>query len=115
VSVLRKIGQEVAIIRCARKRGERSGGKGGAWPHLRCRFRAETLQMRRIPARNFTGLAASRAGGRKGDGGGVLGLLIGVARGRNGRAINRELKRRNYRGETVAGVKFGPGRKTTPC
>jgi hypothetical protein len=31
--------------------------------------------------------------------------------GRNGRAINRELKRRNYRGETVAGEKFGPGRK----
>jgi hypothetical protein len=47
--------------------------------------------------------------------GGVLGLLIVVAWGRNGWAINRELKRRIYRGETVAGVKFGPGRKTTLC
>jgi hypothetical protein len=25
--------------------------------------------------------------------------------------LNQELKRRNYRGETVAGVKFGPGKK----
>jgi hypothetical protein len=28
--------------------------------------------------------------------------------------LNQELKRRNYRGETVAGVKFGPGKKKTP-
>jgi hypothetical protein len=25
-----------------KEKGERSGGKGGAWPHLRCRFHAET-------------------------------------------------------------------------
>jgi hypothetical protein len=25
-----------------KEKGERSGGKGGAWPHLRCRFCAET-------------------------------------------------------------------------
>jgi hypothetical protein len=30
------------------------------------------------PTRNFIGLTASRAGGRKGDGGGECGLLIGT-------------------------------------
>jgi hypothetical protein len=34
-------------------------------------------------------LAASRTGGRKGDGGGECGLLIGVARGRNGQVLKR--------------------------
>jgi hypothetical protein len=45
--------------------------------------------MRWTPARNSAGLAASRAGGRKGDGGGWPGLFIGVVWGRNGRAITR--------------------------
>jgi hypothetical protein len=34
-------------------------------------------------------LATSRTGGRKGDGGGECGLLIGVARGRNGQVLKR--------------------------
>jgi hypothetical protein len=46
--------------------------------------------MRRTPARNSTGLAASRAGGRKGDGGGECGLYIGAQRGDEMAGINRD-------------------------
>jgi isopentenyl diphosphate isomerase/L-lactate dehydrogenase-like FMN-dependent dehydrogenase len=42
-------------------------------------------QIRRAPTRNFSVLAASRAGGRTGDGGGVMGPFIGVVRRRNGK------------------------------
>jgi hypothetical protein len=63
--------------------------------------------MRWTPARNSVGLAASRAGVRKGDGGGGHGLLIGAARDRNGRGF-KELKRGvNPAGEVCAGVTAG--------
>jgi hypothetical protein len=86
--------------------------------------------LARVPARNFTGLVASLAGGRKGGGGGECGLLIGVARGRNGRAFmgneeGRELlrggnghRRRKRLGEGddrwVPPVGEGGGRKRIP-
>jgi hypothetical protein len=44
-------------------------------------------QMPRSTMSDCVSLAASYAGGGKGDGGGECGLLIGVARGRNGRAF----------------------------
>jgi hypothetical protein len=45
----------------------------------------ERPQIRRAPTRNISVLAASRAGGRKGDGGGVMGPFICVVRRRNGK------------------------------
>jgi hypothetical protein len=42
------------------------------------------------PARDSAGLAASRVGGRKGDGGGGHGLLIGVGVGKKRPGINRD-------------------------
>jgi hypothetical protein len=44
-------------------------------------------RTRAPPASNFASLVAFRAEVRKGDGGGRPGLLIGVARGRNGWAF----------------------------
>jgi hypothetical protein len=97
-----------------KEKGERSGRKEGAWPHLRCRFRAETLQMRRTTARNSARLAVSRAGGRKGDGGGARGVLIGEARGQNGPVLNGNLIREGSycEEETVTSVVFGQRRET---
>jgi hypothetical protein len=63
-------------------------------------------QTRGGPTRNSLVLAVSRAGGQKGDGGGECGLLIGVARGQNGRALirmeggsNGVVSRRDFRPE----------------
>jgi hypothetical protein len=68
----------VASLRCARKREKVQEGKGGARPHLCCRNRAETLQMCRTPARNSSVVRRRFREGAKGDGGGEMGLLIGV-------------------------------------
>jgi hypothetical protein len=65
----------VAIIRCARKREKVQEGKEGLGLTYAADFERERLQMRQTPARNSAGLAASRAGGRKGDGGGRPGIL----------------------------------------
>jgi hypothetical protein len=68
------------------------------------------------PAINFAGLAVSRAGGGKGDGVGECGLLIGVARGRNGRALRRIEEGKGVTvGETVTGVIDGRRLRTTSC
>jgi hypothetical protein len=80
-SVRCEVGQAEGIVRCARKREKGQEGKEGLGLTYAADFVRRRLQMRRTPARNSAGLAASRAGGRKGDGGGGHGLLIGVGTG----------------------------------
>jgi hypothetical protein len=60
-----------------KEKGERSGRKGGAWPHLWCRFRAETPADVRSSDEQLRGLAASLRRGEERDGRGVCGVLIG--------------------------------------
>jgi hypothetical protein len=49
--------------------------------------------------------------GKHGEG---RGLFVGMVGEKKRQVLNQELKRRIYRGETVAGVKFGPGKKKAP-
>jgi hypothetical protein len=60
---------------CARAGERERARRGGAWLTVDGGFERTRSQIWRTPARNFAGLAASRAGGRKGDGEGVEGYL----------------------------------------
>jgi hypothetical protein len=63
-------------------RKEAAGSPGGVGFGLKC------PQVPAAPARDLRSLAASRTMGGEGKGRGGRGLLIGVARGRNGQGIN---------------------------
>jgi hypothetical protein len=72
-----------------KEKGERSGGKGGAWPHLCCRFRAETPADASDSGEEFHrpgGISCRRRWGRRPR------LLIGVAVGKKRAGIEAGAK-----------------------
>jgi hypothetical protein len=81
--------QKGGISRIPRVRERGQGQRGGSGYRGYAEIGDSLRQVCASPARNSAGLAASHAGGRKGDGGGGHGLLIGMARGRNGQVLKR--------------------------
>jgi hypothetical protein len=83
------LGQTKMMRRCARERGVKEVQKSGSGVPYGIEIDDKGRWHPQAPMRNFLGLVASQTGGRKGDGGGECGLLIGVAWGRNGQVLKR--------------------------
>jgi hypothetical protein len=71
----------------SRREGEEIGERRRRGVHRRCRNRPGSLQTCGSPSTNFVVFVWSRAERRKGGNRGECGLLIGVARGRNGQVL----------------------------
>jgi hypothetical protein len=106
-------GQAKGIIGCARAREEEQARRGGTGSPGGVAIVDQGQRQRQTPVRNPFGARQRLREGAKGDGGGVMGLLIAAVR----RRLRQEIKciegESNGGEETVSGGIFGPGRKKT--
>jgi hypothetical protein len=106
-------GQAKGIIGCARAREEEQARRGGTGSPGGVAIVDQGQRQLQTPVRNPFGARQRLREGAKGDGGGVMGLLIAAVR----RRLRQEIKciegESNGGEETVSGEIFGPGRKKT--